>query len=267
LDICNQFGVTISVSLDGPANVHDEHRIDLRGRPSHAAVMTGLRALRSHPSGQSMFSGVLAVVDPTSSPDEVYQYFKDLRAPSIDFLYRDGNWDSLPSGKKSGNSSEYGAWMSRILDLYVSDSRPPLIRFLDDLIKLVAGGAGSKEGMGITDFGIVVIDTDGAITKNDTLKSTPLGDRFDADWSVYTSDLAQVVRSPEFSAYHVAQRPTSPVCSSCADLSVCGGGMLTHRYSTESGYANPTVFCTDQRILISRIRRYLAAYLAKKAAA
>ncbi|WP_245302088.1 cyclophane-forming radical SAM/SPASM peptide maturase YhhB [Bradyrhizobium sp. LTSP885] len=267
LDVCSQFGVTVSVSLDGPALIHDKHRIDLRGKPSHAAVMAGLRALRSHPSGQSMFSGVLAVVDPTSNPDEVYQYFKDLCAPSIDFLYRDGNWDSLPSGKMSGNTSEYGTWMSRILDLYVSDPQPPRIRFLDDLIKLVAGGAGSKEGMGITDFGIVVIDTDGAITKNDTLKSTPLGDRFDAEWSVYASDLAQVVRSPEFAAYHVAQRPTSPFCSSCADLSICGGGMLTHRYSEESGYANPTVYCTDQRILISQIRRHLAAHIAKRAAA
>ena len=121
--------------------------------------------------------------------------------------------------------------------------------------------------MGITDFGIVVIDTDGAITKNDTLKSTPMGDRFNAEWSVHTSDLAHVVRSSEFAAYHIAQRPTSPVCSSCVDLSICGGGMVTHRYSTESGYENPTVFCTDQRILISRIRRHLAAHLGRRAAA
>jgi uncharacterized protein len=267
LDVCSHFGVTISISLDGPAHIHDKHRLDLRGKPSHATVLAGLQVLQSHPTGQSLFSGVLAVVDPESSADEVYQYFKDLGTPSIDFLYRDGSWVLLPYGKNSGTSSEYGDWMSRILDLYVSDPQPPRIRFLDDLIKLVAGGACSKEGMGITDFGIVVIDTDGAITKNDTLKSTPLGDRFDAEWSVHTSDLAHVVCSPEFAAYHVAQRPTSPVCSSCPDLSVCGGGMVTHRYSAENGYENPTVFCADQRILISRIRRHLSAHLARKVAA
>ncbi|WOH82138.1 cyclophane-forming radical SAM/SPASM peptide maturase YhhB [Bradyrhizobium sp. BEA-2-5] len=267
LDVCNRFGVTISVSLDGPAHVHDKHRVDLRGNPTHSAVVAGVQALRSHPSGQSMFSGVLAVVDPASSPDEVYQYFKDLGAPSIDFLYRDGNWDTLPSGKKRADTSEYGDWMSRILDLYCSDPQPPRIRFLDDLIKLVAGGAGTKEGMGITDFGIVVIDTDGTITKNDTLKSTPLGDRFDKEWSVHTSDLAEVVRSSDFANYHAAQRPTSAICSTCEELSICGGGMVTHRYSTKCGYDNPTVFCTDQRKLISRIRRRLAAHLARRTAA
>jgi uncharacterized protein len=266
LDVCNALGVSISVSIDGPEHVHDRHRLDLRGKASHAAVVVGLDTLRSHPAAKSLFSGVLAVVDPTSSPEEVYRYFKNLGAPSIDFLYRDGNWASLPFGKKSGGSCEYGEWMSKILNLYIADPRPPRIRFLDDLIKLVAGGAGSKEGMGITDFGIVVIDSDGSITKNDTLKSTPVGDRFATAWSVHTCELSAVVSSAEFTAYHAAQRPTSPVCASCPDLAVCGGGMVTHRYSAENEYNNPTVFCHDQRALIASIREHLAAHFAKAAA-
>jgi uncharacterized protein len=267
LDLCAASDVSLSVSLDGPASVHDKHRVDLRGRASHAAVMAGLANLQSHPEAAALFSGILAVVDPTSDPDEIYSYFKALEAPSIDFLYRDGNHARLPYGKASAEGAEYGRWMSAILDRYVSDQNPPRIRLLDDMIKLILGGAGAKEGVGLTDFGIAVIDTDGSVTKNDTLKSTPNGDRFDGRWSVHHDQIEQLVRSPEFLAYHEMQRPSSPVCKACPELGVCGGGMLTHRFGTENGYDNPSVFCSDQKLLIGRMRRRLAVHLSRGAAA
>jgi uncharacterized protein len=138
---------------------------------------------------------------------------------------------------------------------------------LDDLIKLILGGAGVKEGVGLTDFGIVVIDTDGSFTKNDTLKSTPPGDRFDGSWTVQRNELSQIVCAPEFVANHVLQRPTSPICRACPELEVCGGGMVAHRYDCSNGYDNPSVFCADQMRLIGHMRSYLNAYLRRQAAA
>ena len=267
LDLCAAFDVSLSVSLDGPAAVHDKHRVDLSGRASHAAVVAGLENLKSHPSSEALFSGVLAVVDPTSNPNDIYNYFKSTGAPSIDFLYRDGNRTKLPYGKNSIETAEYGRWISVILDRYVTDPSPPRIRLLDDMIRLILGGAGVKEGIGLTDFGIVVVDTDGSFTKNDTLKSTPLGDRFDGCWTVYRHELAEVVQSPEFLAYHEMQRPSSPVCRACPELGVCGGGMLTHRFDSDNGYDNPTVFCSDQKYLIERMRLYLADHLSRRAVA
>jgi uncharacterized protein len=267
LDLCAAFGVSLSVSLDGPASVHDKYRVNHRGRASHAAVIAGLENLKSHPSAEVLFSGVLAVVDPTSDPAEIYSYLKLVGAPSIDFLYRDGNRTTLPYGKQSVETAEYGRWMCVILDNYVTDPDPPRIRLLDDMIKLILGGAGVKEGIGLTDFGIVVIDTDGSFTKSDTLKSTLLGDRFDESWTVFIHKLAEVVRLPEFLAYHQMQRPTSPACKVCPELAVCGGGMLTHRFDIANGFDNPTVFCVDQKLLIERVRRYVASHLARRTAA
>ena len=60
--------------------------------------------------------------------------------------------------------------MCKILDRYVSDPAPFRIRMLDDMMKLLLGGGGAKEGVGLTDYGILVIDTDGTVKKNDTLK-------------------------------------------------------------------------------------------------
>jgi uncharacterized protein len=267
LDICAAYGVGLSVSIDGPADVHDSCRVDRRDRPTHAAVVAGIETLKRHPATTQLFSGVLAVVDPSSSPASIYAYFKELGIPSVDFLYRDGNRSALPPGKAAADSVEYGTWMTGILRAYLADMNPPRIRVLDDMMKLLLGGSGVKEGVGLTDFGIAVIDTDGSITKTDTLKSSAPGDRFAEPWSVHTHELADVVQSPVFGFYHDQQRPTSAICKSCAYLNICGGGMLTHRYDDENGYDNPTVFCADQKLLIAQMMEVLAPHLTLPAAA
>lgn len=260
LDLCARFDVTISVSLDGPPEIHDRFRVDLRQRSTHQKVLAGLELLKEHSQATRLFSGVLAVVDPSSDPDAVYDYFAKLGVPSVDFLYRDGNHTKLPFGKASAESSEYGAWMCRILDRYVSDPNPFRSRLLDDMMRLLLGGVGVKEGIGLTDYGILVIDTNGTIKKNDTLKSSPPGDIFDAQWVLGSRSLVEIAKSPEFAAYHQAQRPSSLICQTCPHLKVCGGGMVTHRFKAASGYDNPTVFCADQKRLIARMKEILGRY-------
>ena len=54
------------------------------------------------------------------------------------------------------------------------------------MLRLIMGGKSNKEGVGTTDYGILVIDTDGSINKNDTLKvARKAADRFDrASWTI-----------------------------------------------------------------------------------
>jgi uncharacterized protein len=65
-----------------------------------------VQRLLAHPAGQKLFSGVLAVVDLSTEPEDVYEFLKSTGAPSIDFLYRDGNHDLLPGGKNNLASTE-----------------------------------------------------------------------------------------------------------------------------------------------------------------
>jgi len=266
LDVLASHRASVSVSLDGPAVVHDRFRVDHRGRPSHEAVAAGVGRLKAHPASEALFSGILAVVDPASCPDTVYDYFRELGAPSVDFLYRDGNHSDLPYGKASVASVEYGSWMCRILDRYVADPHPFRIRMLDDMLRLELGGAGVKEGVGLTDYGILVIDTDGSVKKNDTLKSSSPGDGFATCWNVHRHSLAEVAASSEFRDYHMVQRPSSPTCQRCPLLRTCGGGMVTHRYAEGRGYDNPSVFCSDQVLLVRRMREHIGPLLTKSAA-
>ena len=101
LDLCSRLRVDVSVSIDGPRQIHDRNRVGFDRDGTFDAVVGGIRKLQADPDSEFLFTGVLAVVDPSSDPLEVYSFFKQLGPPSVDFIYRDGNYSQLPEGKRS----------------------------------------------------------------------------------------------------------------------------------------------------------------------
>ena len=261
LDCCAAHHVSVAVSLDGPAAVHDRFRLTHAGGGTFAQVMAGIASLKAHPAADFLNAGLLAVIDPSSDPAEVYRFFKSVGAPSVDFLYRDGNHSKLPEGKAHAQSLEYGQWMEGLLTAYAADPDPLPIRVLDDMLKVLLGGTASKEGLGVTDFSILIIDTDGTFMKNDTLKSSYNGaDQFTEPVNVREANLLDFLASPEYASYRALQQPTHPQCLTCPALNVCGGGMILHRYHPDNGFDNPSIYCADQLHLVSAMRRLLGAY-------
>jgi uncharacterized protein len=264
LDVCSKHRTTISVSIDGPKHIHDRGRVGHDGQGTYDQVLEGINKLRGHRNSAFLFSGLLAVIDPKSEPGEVYEFFKTLDPPGVDFLYRDGNHTRLPEGKESLRTTEYGQWLARLVDIYLYDQNPLPIRFVDDLIRLILGGKGTKDGAGLTDFGILVIDADGSITKNDTLKSSFNGaDRFIQKWSVHSNYLHEILNSNEFAESHELQRPSSKICLACPELRVCGGGMTLHRWRDINEYDNTSVYCADQMLVIGHLRNQVNAIQAQ----
>lgn len=258
LAILAQTHTLTAVSIDGPSVVNDKYRLDLHNRSSFARTIAAIERLKRHPQSRDFFRGVLAVVDPRSDPVEVYSFFKQLDVPSVDFLFRDGNHDRLPEGKQSFYSTEYGHWMSRIWELYVSDPNPTPIECLDNLVRQLLGKNSKKEGAGETDFGILVVETDGTIAKNDTLKNSYDGaDQFHEQWSVHTHSILDIAKSEEYRRYRSNQRTQHKACLECPLLRVCGGGMQLHRWSNAAGYDNPSIYCNDQKFLSNSVIKKL----------
>ncbi|MGV3613424.1 MAG: cyclophane-forming radical SAM/SPASM peptide maturase YhhB [Fluviicola sp.] len=262
LDICSFYKVTVAISIDGPKQIHDRYRVSHSGKGTFDEVMKGLTILRNHRDSEFLNIGLLAVIDPDSDPNEVYTFFKSIDASSLDFLYKDGNLDNLPVGKSSLDSTEYGRWMLDLLEIYLDDPNPISIRVLDDIMKVVLGGIVSKEGLGVTDYGILIIDTDGTVMKNDTLKSSFNGaDKFLKPINIANDQIIEFLKTKEFTDYRKLQKPTNEKCLNCELLSICGGGMILHRYSKYNGYNNPSVYCSDQKLLIEGIKKTLSKFL------
>ncbi|MCY3818412.1 MAG: radical SAM protein [Gammaproteobacteria bacterium] len=262
LDMLAEAGVTVSVSLDGPAKINDSRRVGFQGAGTFEATLEGIRRLQRHGAAERLFSGTLSVIDPSSDPSEVYWFLRGLGVPGMGFLLPDGNHSRLPPGKAGFDSHDAGAWLAGLFEVYMKDADPVPIRVLDDLVKLLLGGSATKEGMGRDLNAILIIDTDGTIRKNDTLKSAGDGaDRYDEPWTVHSHSLREVSRTAAFREHVEMQHPTAGQCRRCPELAVCGGGMPLYRWSDERGFDNPSVYCADHLYLIARIRRYLDAHL------
>ena len=220
--------------------------------------MRGLHLLASHSERGFLFAGTLSVIQPSVAPERVYRFLKKIRTPSMDFLLQDGNHDRLPPGKACFDSTEYGVWLIGLFDSYLADPTPVPVRVFDDMIKLCLGGMSRKEGLGEEQHGILIIETDGEIRKNDTLRASFDGaDRFSARWNVADTSLADVLASPEYIAYTGMQPPTCAQCRRCSLLSVCGGGMPLYRWDSARGYDNPSVYCRDHAAVIRHAVRRL----------
>jgi uncharacterized protein len=258
LDVCSAFMTSVAVSLDGPKEIHDQWRVTHAGSGTFDDVLNGYKILKDHRDHGFLNAGLLAVIDPFSDPAEVYSFFKEIGAPSVDFLYKDGNHDRLPFGKRSLSSTEYGQWMLKLLNVYLNDRDPLPIRVIDDMLKVLLGGMVTKEGLGITDFGILIIDTDGSLMKNDTLKSAFNGaDQFTTSLNINDANLVEFVGSQAFSEYRSMQRPSNMKCLTCPYLDLCGGGMILHRWKKESGFQNISIYCADQMLLIEGMKAAL----------
>ena len=254
LDLFAETRTSVSVSIDGPAKANDLARVDHRGKSTFAATLDGIRLLAAHSESKFLFAGTLSVIQPAIEPSLVYEFLKQLGTPSMDFLLQDGNHDCLPADKQDFESTEYGAWLTELLDLYLADPLPVPIRVLDDTMKLCLGGISHKEGRGKELHGILIIETDGEIRKNDTLRTSFQGaDRFFSRWNIFDTSLATLLASEEYIAYSKMQLPTSRKCMDCNLLDVCGGGMPLYRWSTHQGYDNPSVYCRDHAHLIKHV--------------
>ncbi|WP_135458912.1 cyclophane-forming radical SAM/SPASM peptide maturase YhhB [Vibrio echinoideorum] len=258
LDLFSEMKVSVSVSIDGDKIANDISRITRTGKSSFDDTVKGIKLLKSHHDNEFLFAGTLSVIQPNISPKDIYLFLKSLGTPSMDFLFQDGNYNKLPIGKYSFESTEYGQWMKGMLDMYLSDPEPVKIPCIDDILRLTMGGDSIKEGKGDSEFGILIVETDGEIRKNDTLRLSYDGaDFFKTRDSVRDIDFQTVIDSEEFQYVSSMQKPTSDNCLNCSVKDICGGGMPLYRWSDENGYNNPSVFCNDHYYFIESVKNTL----------
>jgi uncharacterized protein len=258
LDLFSSEKVSVSVSIDGDQGANDIARVDIKGNSTFSKTVEGIKALRSHTDSEFLFAGTLSVIQ-TSIPAKItYEFLKSLGSPNMDFLMQDGNYDRLPLGKSSFTSTEYGDWLCELFECYTSDSSPVPIRFFDDIVRLLLGGKGTKEGQGINPYGILIFETNGEIRKNDTLRSSFDGaDFFTARWNVCDINISDVLSSSEFSEYAHMQIPICESCKTCEHESVCGGGMPLYRWGEIHGYNAPSIYCHDHMKIINLVKERL----------
>jgi len=252
-----EYDVTVSVSIDGTKAINDLSRLDHKNSSSYFKVIKGIEKLQD--TKKNIFTGTLSVIHPQTNPQETYDFFKSLNTLSSNFLMHDGNYDTLPYGKNSFESLEYGTWIKKLIEIYLSDEKPIEIPFIDELIKTILGGNSLKEGIGDELYGIIIIETDGEIRKNDTLRSSYNGaDFFEKRPNISNITLNEIVKSSEFKESMSLQSTLPEECKKCNIVNICGGGMPLYRWNKISLYNNPSIYCNDHKLYINYLKEILS---------
>ncbi|MYX29426.1 FxsB family radical SAM/SPASM domain protein [Streptomyces sp. SID8381] len=264
LDTLGELDVRVGVSLDGDRAAHDRHRVRPGGGGSHGRVAAAVRRLADGPH-RRLFAGLLCTVDLRNDPLATYRELLRYRPPMIDFLLPLGTWAAPPPGRIAGRpDTPYGDWLAAVFDQwYAAPVRETDVRVLHNLVSLVLGGRSRTEGLGLEPVRYVVVETDGSIALDDTLRVARAG-ATRTGLHVARDSFDRALAHPDVRARQSGAAALSAVCRACALLPVCGGGHHVHRYRADgSGFRNPSVYCPDLASLVRHVHRRVAADTAR----
>ncbi|MEV5958602.1 radical SAM/SPASM protein FxsB, inactivated metallohydrolase extension form [Streptomyces sp. NPDC051987] len=250
LDVCREFGVHVSVSLDGNRAANDLHRLDRRGRSSYDRAVRGIRLLQE-PEYRHLFSGVLCTVDVANDPVAVHDALTELSPPLIDYLLPHSTWDSPPPNP-AGAPAPYADWLLAVFDRWERQGRPMPVRTFDSVLSTLRGGPPLTEALGLAPSDLAVIETDGTFEQADWLKTAYPGAP-ETGYDVFRHGFAEFAAHPGVQARQRGVDGVSDTCRRCPVVGSCGGGLYGHRYSSANGFDNPSVFCGDLRNLVEGI--------------
>ncbi|GAB4033915.1 radical SAM protein [Spirosoma jeollabukense] len=257
-----ELAIRVGISIDGPAAVHDIHRIDHSGRGSYAAVVAGLRRAQEHPAFR-YHPGVLVVIDPTTQPEAFLEHFVGMNVQSLNLLLPDGTHHKLPPHHyPDKRRTPYGDWLIRLFDawLLIPSATRLRIRFFQQIMNLILGFIETTEAIGRIRALFLVIETDGSIEAEDSLKVCQ--PRITKEgMHLRTHSLESALAAPLIAQCAESHRTLPTACRRCPVREVCGGGFLVHRYHPVSGFDNPSVYCHDLLKLITHIQNRLLALL------
>lgn len=255
LALLSGFEVRIGVSLDGGRAANNKHRKRRNGAGTYSVVADRLHKLKAGPFARQ-FSGILATIDVTNNPFEVYEALCAFDPPRLDFLLPHGNWTSPPPAiNANDDTTPYADWLIVIFDHWFAEKgNKPSVRLFDQIIALCRGETVSQEAIGLGPLSLATITTDGEYELTDTLKSVFDG-AAGTGLNIFEHDLNTVVYQPTTAVHQIDKNALCSTCLKCEVHEICGAGQFAHRYQQGFGFLNPSVYCKDLFKLILHIRK------------
>ena len=237
----------VGVSVDGPAEVHDAHRVTPDGRGTHADVMRGIDAM--HDAGCEYNVLTLVTGANVREPGRIYRYVRDELG---------GKWQQYTDHLESVTTRQWDGFLVGVLDAWLADGDQGRVsvRNIDAAISYATIGRADQCIFADRCDGHVVVERNGDVYPCDfwCVDEYLLGNIKDGIESLTGSECA--VRFLDEGA---AKPPEG--CLSCPALIYCRGGC--RRYRAEDG---KYVFCEAEKALAGyageRIKA-LAAYLVR----
>jgi len=242
-EIFKTYGVTVSVSLDGPPEINDKHRVDFKGRGTHADTVRGIERLRAN----GIEPGLISVCNPLTDPERILSYVvEDLGIKQFDIL--------PPDATHSDSPHPIGDYFIRLFDVWFDRyaAQGVRIRTLDAMIQGLVGNLSVSDTVGLAPVETVTLMADGSLEPLDVLRIAGDGST-KTDCSVFKNALQDIQDDPRWREAFDASLHVCDTCRNCEFLDSCGGGHLAQRWSPERRFDNPSVYCESWKRIFTHI--------------
>jgi uncharacterized protein len=229
--------IHVGVSLDGPAFLHDAHRLTRAGLPTHAAAMRGVSWLQRCGIPFEVISVLTA--DGLDHADAIADFFLEHGIADVGFNMEETEGANAHSSLEASGAerpaleARYRRFMERIWQRCREQPGALRIREFDGITSLACSDARLDHTDMNTPFVIVNVDARGNVSTFDPELLSVRTERFGdfAFGHVLHDRLVDLVASDKFQRVHQEIRTGVERCrSSCEYFGLCGGGAGSNKY-------------------------------------
>jgi uncharacterized protein len=243
--------ISVAISLDGPAHIHDLHRRTFQGAGTHDAVERAARMLIARDINVS----ALAVCNPAHDPKHYFDFFAECGVSNYDIMIPDATVGEKPPRIASFYTGLFDLWLGAN-----RHKRTVNIRIITDMVSALLGNDAPTEGVGYKPIELCTIMTDGTVEAHDVLRIAGDGST-QTTFNIFEHAIDDVRNERLWKAARDASINLCEKCRQCKFMNACGGGYLPHRFSKENGYDNPSVYCDDLYATFEHIASVLDSHV------
>ena len=238
-------GFAVGLSLDGPQELHDRHRVTRGQAPTHREAMRGYNLLRQH----RVPCDLLCVVhsENVRHPTEVYRFFKQIHARHIGFLPLVEPQPDEEGGvsPRTVPAEAWGSFLCTIFDEWkIQDIERVKVQIFEEAARTAFGQEHALCIFRKTCGDVPVIEHNG-----DFFSCDHFVDQEHRLGNIRDVSLVDLLESPEQTAFGQAKWDTLPrSCQACEVLEMCGGGCPKDRIlCTSEGQAGLNYLCAGYK--------------------
>ncbi|MES2200511.1 MAG: hypothetical protein V4489_10160 [Chlamydiota bacterium] len=208
------------------------------------------------------------IVDLSEDPVEIYNYLRqNLKAHSMDFLLPHHTQDTF-----SQDPLLYGEFLCDLFDVWTEENNPTVrVSIFNQTIEYLKMSFETSNSFLTNEISTTsynhkpypkrkyrefTISSTGALKSPDALRQAS------SCWTwgnenVKNTSLSEYLQSPlSKNLYDSAQILPNP-CQGCCRKKICRGGSMINRYSQETGFDNPTVYCVGLKLFFTHVANHL----------
>ncbi|MFQ5682453.1 MAG: anaerobic sulfatase maturase [Candidatus Binatia bacterium] len=248
-------GFFVGLSLDGPRELHDAHRVNKGQRPTHKQVMHGFKLLKE--SGVQIDTLCVVHAQNVYYPTSVYRFFKEIGVQHLQFLpfvERNRNGDGEVT-QHTVPAEAFGSFLCTVFDEWVRhDVGHITVQIFDEAARPALAVEHSLCIFRETCGDIPVVEHNGDFYSCDHFVDPEhhLG-------NIHKMPLAEMLESPAQRAFGQTKWDALPrYCRECEVRSMCNGGCPKNRFiRTPGGEEGLNYLCAGYKRFFTHSRPIL----------